>query len=165
MQKRFGRKFTWMMVTLIAPELLTGWAFMEFLGACFWTRRIKNAGIDTWTIARSFFADMCGFVMRGSRGTIIPLEDILPYLRDGDFLDLPPFLSGEQLMDRSKSDALLKVIAMIQSLYLLIQVVARKYQALPLTELELASTAYVLCTVITYIFWFRWVFTAAPIRN
>ena len=100
---------------------------MKFLRACFWTRRIKIAGIDTWTIVHSFFADMCGFVMRRSRGTRIPLEDVLPYLRDGDFLDLPPFLSEEQLMDRSKSDALLKVIAMIQSLYLLIQVVARKY--------------------------------------
>lgn len=60
-------KVRWMMVTLIAPELLCGVAAEEWLAACkaarFIADRVKDDGID-WTSSHGFFAQMEGFRLR-----------------------------------------------------------------------------------------------------
>lgn len=61
----------------------------------------------------------------------------------------------ESINDRSKSDAFTKVFAIVQSSWLVIQSIARVSAGLPITELELATMAYVLCALIMYIFWWH----------
>lgn len=60
-------KVRWMLVTLIAPELLCGTAAEEWLTACkaarFIADRVKDDGID-WTSSHGFFAQMGGFRLR-----------------------------------------------------------------------------------------------------
>lgn len=62
-----GIKLRWMLVTLIAPELLCGVAAEEWLTACrsarFIGERAKDDGID-WTASHGFFAQMGGFRLR-----------------------------------------------------------------------------------------------------
>lgn len=62
-----GIKLRWMMVTLIAPELLCGVAAEEWLTACKSARFIgesaKDDGVD-WTSSHGFFAQMGGFRLR-----------------------------------------------------------------------------------------------------
>ncbi|KAG9879691.1 hypothetical protein KCU94_g20919, partial [Aureobasidium melanogenum] len=62
-----GVKVRWMLVTLIAPELLCGVAAEEWLTACkaarFVAERVKDDGID-WTSSHGFFAQMGGFRLR-----------------------------------------------------------------------------------------------------
>jgi hypothetical protein len=62
-----GIKLRWMLVTLIAPELLCGVAAEEWLTACKAARSIgdgaKDDGMD-WTSSHGFFAQMGGFRLR-----------------------------------------------------------------------------------------------------
>ncbi|KAH0383331.1 hypothetical protein KCU92_g5392, partial [Aureobasidium melanogenum] len=59
-----GVKVRWMLITLIAPELLCGVAAEEWLTACktvrFMAERAKDDGID-WASSHGFFAQMGGF--------------------------------------------------------------------------------------------------------
>ncbi|KAG9515087.1 hypothetical protein KCV07_g7681, partial [Aureobasidium melanogenum] len=62
-----GVKMRWLLVTLIAPELLCGVAAEEWLTACktarFMAERAKDDGID-WALSHGFFAQMGGFRLR-----------------------------------------------------------------------------------------------------
>ncbi|KEQ73746.1 hypothetical protein M436DRAFT_45031, partial [Aureobasidium namibiae CBS 147.97] len=62
-----GIKLRWMLVTLIAPELLCGVAAEEWLSACrsakSISQRAKDDGVD-WTSSHGFFAQMGGFRLR-----------------------------------------------------------------------------------------------------
>lgn len=62
-----GIKLRWMLVTLIAPELLCGVAAEEWLTACksarFIGERAKDDGVE-WTSSHGFFAQMGGFRLR-----------------------------------------------------------------------------------------------------
>jgi hypothetical protein len=62
-----GIKMRWMLVTLIAPELLCGVAAEEWLTACKTARFVgegaKDEGVH-WTASHGFFAQMGGFRLR-----------------------------------------------------------------------------------------------------
>jgi hypothetical protein len=62
-------------------------------------------------------------------------------------------VSEGSINDRSKSDVFTKSFAIIQSTWLILQCIARTSAGLPITELELATTAYVLSAVIMYGLW------------
>jgi len=61
-----------------------------------------------------------------------------------------PIVTEESIEDRSKSDVFTKAFAIIQSTWLIVQSLSRLTAGLPITELELATMAYVLCAVIMY---------------
>jgi len=64
-----------------------------------------------------------------------------------------PVLTSAGIKDRSKSDALAKGIAIIQSTWFILQCVARAHQKLALTELELVTLALASLNAITFAFW------------
>lgn len=80
---------------------------------------------------------------------------------------LPPcpnqIVTEESLNDRSKSDGFTKAFAILQSTWLVVQSIARVFAGLPITELELATMAYVLCAVIMYGFWWSKPFGAEDV--
>jgi hypothetical protein len=65
-------------------------------------------------------------------------------------LDIPV----KQISDKSKGDAFIKGTAILQVLWLIIQVIARGIKHLPVSQLEIAVIAFAACTIITYIFSF-----------
>ncbi|KAK3386829.1 hypothetical protein B0H63DRAFT_468447 [Podospora didyma] len=71
-------------------------------------------------------------------------------------LSLPGVISDmteEQIHDRSKSDAFTKIFAIVQSLWLVLQSIARAVNGLAISELELATMAFVACALVMYLFW------------
>jgi hypothetical protein len=58
-----------------------------------------------------------------------------------------------ELKDRGKSDGLTKLIVLVQTLWFVIQCLARGKQRLPLTELEVVTLAYTMLNLFIYIFW------------
>ncbi|KAH9218835.1 hypothetical protein DL95DRAFT_443881 [Leptodontidium sp. 2 PMI_412] len=66
-----------------------------------------------------------------------------------------PIITEDDISDRSKSDFFTKTFAIVQSTWLVIQSIARVSAGLPISELELATTAYVLCTIVMYGFWWH----------
>lgn len=65
----------------------------------------------------------------------------------------PP--SEEEIKDRSKADSLSKLIVLVQTLWFVMQCIARHIEHLPITELEIATLAYTVPILGIYICWWN----------
>ncbi|KAN0092364.1 hypothetical protein V8E51_018211 [Hyaloscypha variabilis] len=61
----------------------------------------------------------------------------------------------KEINDLSKADAFTKAFACIQSGWLIIQCIVRVYVGLPITQLELATMAFVVCALTMYLLWWH----------
>lgn len=66
-----------------------------------------------------------------------------------------PELTTSEIWDKSKADSFAKGAALFQSLWLVMQCIARGAVGLPITPLELFTLAFVVSTVMSYFFWWR----------
>jgi hypothetical protein len=73
----------------------------------------------------------------------------LYYARKWGLIDLPN-ISEEELGDKSKADALVKSIALLEITWLVIGLVARRARGHPSTQLEIMTLAFSACSFITY---------------
>ncbi|RYP12482.1 hypothetical protein DL765_007281 [Monosporascus sp. GIB2] len=64
-------------------------------------------------------------------------------------------IDEEEIADRSKSDAFTKVFAIVQSGWLIVSSIARIHRGHAITELELATMAFIICALVMYIFWWN----------
>ena len=118
---------------------------------------------NPWTRTHSFYANMGGFVFdldencaterdnftaKHSRLTVTPRGMAL--LARCGFL---PKISKEDILDKSKSDNLSKMISVVQALWMFAQIVSRLVVDLPVTLLEVNTVAHILCAMIIYILW------------
>lgn len=69
-------------------------------------------------------------------------------------------VSEYDIKDRSKANALTKTLALCQSGWLVVQIIARVVRGLAITELELSTMAFVFCATITYALWWNKPFDA-----
>jgi hypothetical protein len=63
------------------------------------------------------------------------------------------FISKHDIKDRSKTDAFSKVFAIVQSSWLIVQSITRVASGLSLSQLELATMAYIIPAAVMYGFW------------
>ena len=61
------------------------------------------------------------------------------------------FISHAELKDRSKGDSFIKGFAVLQITALVIQIIARSFQSLETTLLEITVLAFAACAIVTYI--------------
>ena len=66
-----------------------------------------------------------------------------------------PLTTAEEIDDRSKGDALSKGIALLQITWFIIQLIARRFQGLTITELELTTAALAGLNSVMYVFWWN----------
>ena len=66
---------------------------------------------------------------------------------------VPP--TSKEIQDKSKSDALSKTIAVVQTLWFVIQCITRSIRGLAITELEIMTLAYTVITVAMYVVWWH----------
>lgn len=59
----------------------------------------------------------------------------------------------KEIIDRSKGDEITKGFAMLQTVWFMVQCIARRAQRLPLTELEVVTLAFGFINIIIYIIW------------
>ncbi|GJJ06820.1 hypothetical protein Clacol_001016 [Clathrus columnatus] len=72
-----------------------------------------------------------------------------------DTLETLVYCREEEIQDKSKQDWLAKTFALTQTIWFVIQCVARKAQRLPLTEIELMTCAYAALSAAIYVFWWN----------
>lgn len=70
--------------------------------------------------------------------------------RSYGIIEYLPDIQNEAISDRSKSDALIKFLALLQILWLIIQLIARRIRSLPSSQLEVVTVAYAACSAVTY---------------
>jgi hypothetical protein len=165
------RKVRWLLITAIAPELVTAYAFGEFLQARSLLESMRSCGIATadWDLSHGFYFNMGALNLETKDGYEIPVcrkhycgdgwtericnEDVIT-LRLMDLIKYPE-VSKQEIQDRSKGDTFVKIFALLQSAWFVFSAVSRAIAKLPVSPIELSCCAYVFCTCITYAFWWH----------
>ena len=73
--------------------------------------------------------------------------------QDDEFRGLLPFLSKDEIWDKSKANSLAKAIVCIQAVWFCAQVIGRLVQGMPISLLELNTLAHALCALLVYLLW------------
>ena len=84
------------------------------------------------------------------RGTWALSSAQMHHAYESGIIPEPPQITAEELSDRSKGDALIKAIAIAQITWLVIQIIARSFQSLAITLLEITVLAFAATAIGTY---------------
>ncbi|KAJ9602090.1 hypothetical protein H2200_013450 [Cladophialophora chaetospira] len=115
----------------------------------------KRESDERWTLRHAFYANMGGFRLQDKTGrTFLVSAKHINYLVRQKYIALPS-ITPLEINDRSKSDSLAKFLAIMQVGWLAVQVVARTIQNLETTLLEITTLSFIVCTIGTFIAWFR----------
>ncbi|KAI0062785.1 hypothetical protein BV25DRAFT_1769140, partial [Artomyces pyxidatus] len=137
-------------VTLLVPEWVLAWAgtsctsctgmFNSFIGL-----------IAKWTTRHGFFVIMGGFHYYENGEPQHPLSrfDVVKLVEIGNLV--PP--TEDEIRGWSQGDALSKGLAVIQTLWFVVQCIARRVEDLPITQLEVMTLAYTTITIAMYVAW------------
>ncbi|KAF7979471.1 hypothetical protein HWV62_42293 [Athelia sp. TMB] len=117
-----------------------------------------------WTVTHAFFVVADGFWYFDENDqpvSALTPDDVLDLVKQGTLI--PPTLA--ELEDRGKADAISKTVAVVQTLWFIIQCVARRVERLPMTQLEIMTLAYTAIAILMYGFWWNKPLNiACPIR-
>ncbi|KAF7974347.1 hypothetical protein HWV62_12414 [Athelia sp. TMB] len=115
-------------------------------------KRVAKAN-EAWEKIHAFFIIMGGCQFYGENGPICPVSprDAVQLVRRGHLI--AP--SRDELANQSKGDALSKGVAILQTLWFVMQCIARRIEHLPLTNLEVMTLAYTVITVAMYVVWWE----------
>ncbi|KAJ7910820.1 hypothetical protein B0H13DRAFT_2485145 [Mycena leptocephala] len=160
----FWRRLKMMLIAVVAPELMVGFAARQFFAA--WTLSkggsassqlsdnlafISSTEFDFSKI-HGFFFCMGGFV--SSTGYPIVTKEQLADSELGlEFLVGIKNVEAKDITDKSKGDVLSKGLAMMQGLWFAAQCLARVHQRLAVTELEVATLAFAVVNVFIWLLW------------
>ncbi|MCJ1312302.1 hypothetical protein MMC25_005976 [Agyrium rufum] len=120
---------------------------------------------EAWTLEQGHYATMGGFIFDTAS---ISLREIIPYNPKRRYLTLTargiallhacghlPRVSLGDIKDKSKSDAITKIIALGQATWMVIQILGRVAQHLPVTQLEINTMSHVVCAFGIYLLWWH----------
>ena len=151
----FLRRVRWMTLALLAPELVMLFASGQWASAKRSVIEMRELGFSDWTMVHAYYADSGGFLLHSEDFISFPVTaKQIHYLVQRGHLPLPR-ITRKEIWDKSKADRLAKTIAASQAIWLVAQVVARGFQHLPVTLLELSTVAIITCTGVTSFFWFQ----------
>ena len=149
----FLRKARWLLLALLAPELVMLFACGQWASAQRSVADMHSLGHKSWTMIHAFYADMGGFLLHSPDCTSFPVTaKQVHYLVQQRYLPMPK-ITKKEIWDKSKADMFAKIIAGFQAAWLVAQVVARGFQHLPVTLLELSTVALITCTGAALLFW------------
>ncbi|KAF9457843.1 hypothetical protein BDZ94DRAFT_1313790 [Collybia nuda] len=137
-----------MLLSIIAPEIVVLWALRQRMVA---SQLRKEYGLS---MAHGFFLSMGGFVK--AQGHILkPIvsHDVLP----GGTVDVGSIfdVDVDEIIDHSKGDEITKGLALLQTVWFIIQCIARASQHLPLTEIEVVTLAFAALNIVIRLVWWQ----------
>uniref|UniRef100_A0A0W0FG53 Uncharacterized protein n=1 Tax=Moniliophthora roreri TaxID=221103 RepID=A0A0W0FG53_MONRR len=157
-KRKILRRVGIMLVAIMAPEYVAVWALRQWLSAREITKRMRamSDGPPNWTITHSFFLVMGGFMLVDESGVLkgTLTHQWMEELKEKNLIAFPS-IAEKEIQDKSKGDALSKVILLLQISWFLLQVVARAIRNLPITELELVTVAFASLNLFAYSFWWK----------
>jgi hypothetical protein len=152
--KMYCRKTKWLILALLAPELVMLFACGQWASAKRSVSDMAELGIENWSMVHAFYADSGGFTLRAPDCPDFPVTATqIHYLVSRKYLAAPA-ISEEEIWDKSKADFFAKAVASFQVSWFVGQIIARAVHGLPITLLELATLALITCSGSTFFFWF-----------
>ncbi|KAK1826634.1 hypothetical protein QBC39DRAFT_396602 [Podospora conica] len=64
-----------------------------------------------------------------------------------------PSITEDEIKDKGKDDMVVKILALLQVFYLIVQIIVRKTHGLPISQLEIETLSFSLCAGLTYLLW------------
>jgi hypothetical protein len=118
-------------------------------------RRLTLVNVEYgFSRTHGFFFCMGGFVSSTGHPIVMKKQlDARP--RGREFLIAIQHVNVEDIMDRSKGDALSKFVALVQGLWFTTQCLPRVHQYLALTQLEVATLAFALVNIFIWLLWWE----------
>ncbi|ESZ93832.1 hypothetical protein SBOR_5773 [Sclerotinia borealis F-4128] len=161
------RKAKWVMIALLAPEIVAYTAFEQYyLGRKFLKKLLskeeKNLGKSKNVSSESEFDVVYAHytMMGGFAADVSSLHNVLKtatFTPDGilflSSIGLVPHLNKEDIEDKSKLDLLGKMLASLQGIWSIGQAIERKYSGYPTTMLEVHTIVHVVCALALYMLW------------
>ncbi|KAJ7130519.1 hypothetical protein C8R44DRAFT_850375 [Mycena epipterygia] len=138
----FWRRLKLMLIAVIAPELIVGFAARQFFAARKFSRKFDVL------MTHGFFISMGGFVSQNGN-PIVTIKQV----QDSEYLSAIRKVKAASIMDKSKGDVLSKGVALLQGLWFITQCIARLSQHLPVTQLEVATLAFAIVNVLIWALW------------
>ena len=144
------RKIGWMLISATAPEIVVFNAANNFLEARDLLKHLHSQGHQEWTLVHAQFACANGFRTRTPLGKewMCSPDRLQALVKDGDVDG--PSISEDELKSRAKSDWVIKLIAMVQIIWFVVQTLVRAIQHNQSTPLEIMTVAFVFCSVFIY---------------
>ncbi|KAH8807010.1 hypothetical protein DL96DRAFT_588449 [Flagelloscypha sp. PMI_526] len=140
----------------LAPEFLVFRSVTEYKEADKVTSEFRqDLGLSRWTSVHSFVLSMNGFALVRQDGTFEPNPSSkrLKSLIEDKILKNEDLPTADEVMETSRASHVTKVLAVVQILWVIIQCIARSSQRLSVTLLELLTCGYIVCGVLSYLFW------------
>ena len=151
----FFRKLGWMLVAAVAPEIVLYNAANNFFEARDLVKHLRSKGHQKWTLVHTQFAFANGFWTRTPQGEEKKCKpELLRTLIENHDIESPP-LSKDELKSRGKGDWIIKLIAIVQIIWFVVQTLVRAIQHFQTTALEIMTVAFVFCSVFIYGFSFN----------
>src|SRR6201996_2815039 len=155
--KRMRRQAKYVLLNILAPEIVVGFACSEFLLTTRSTTDFRDSSgfsEEQWTLTHSFYAYAGGFLIQTSSGEALPAfpHELIMLGVNMKTIALPT-ITRQEIEERSKSDWLGKAFACSQLLCFAVNIVTRAIQHITVTPLEVTTAAYISCALLTYAFW------------
>ncbi|KAJ7130488.1 hypothetical protein C8R44DRAFT_614159, partial [Mycena epipterygia] len=146
----FWRRLKMMLIAVIAPELMVGFAVRQLLAARKFVKVFKEQKPPiAITLTHGFFISMGGFVSRKGH----PIVTVEQLTQNSEYMSAIHDVEAEDISDKSKGDAFTKGIALLQGLWFSTQCLARLHQHLPITQLEVATLAFAVVNILIWSLW------------
>lgn len=150
------RKVLWSLAAATAPEYILWTSANDYFRARKMLRYLTiNEKDHGWTMTHMLFAFAGGFWVRTPNGQDSKCEP--KQLRDliiNGSIEGPP-IPQDELKSRSKADWTVKLFAIIQIVWFLVQILARTPQHFHITSIEILTVAFVFCSIFIYAFSFQ----------
>ncbi|KAJ6110654.1 hypothetical protein N7486_002889 [Penicillium sp. IBT 16267x] len=108
-----------------------------------------------WSTIQGFCLNMNGVLLQTKDNWTYPVQpnNVVQLIEAG--VVKPVHLRTRDIKDRAKADSFAKGFALLQSLWMTCNVIARRAYNLPISPLEYSTVAYVVCAAVTYITWWH----------
>ena len=148
-----SQKVLFMLLTVIAPEYTLWDAATRFFEARGLSNHLRRQGKRDWTLTHILFALTEGFWIRPIRGSdkVCKADELTKLIESGAIKG--PSISEEELKSRGKSDWIVKLVAVLQIIWFVVQTLVRAIQKYQVTALEIMTVGFVLCSIFTYGFY------------
>ncbi|KAI0198855.1 hypothetical protein F4808DRAFT_472512 [Astrocystis sublimbata] len=165
------RKAKWMAITILFPEFIFSKAICDLRLALYdlreFDKQARGNYHQNWTITHAHLANMGGVVYQARYEWYQPLTGVMlgsRYTWDEHPL-LGFILDKKDIEDKRKADLLLRSLTVLQASWVIVTAIARSASGLPVSQLEIATSAFSLFAAATYTAcWWKPKDVSKPIR-
>ena len=149
------RKVILMGLCALGPEFILQAALGQLVSARRSVKLFHDSGYRGWTLSHAFYADMGAILLQPEGWESFPIDARqLHYLVVNEYIEYPR-IEKNHIRDKNKMDGLLRAITVLQATWFVINLILRAAQKLTITTLELTTSAFIVCGVLTSLCWIR----------